>query len=90
MAIKQVSSEIILVTPEMAKQWLSDNAHNRKINSVRVAELCQKMRDGSWKEKGPAIEVTDTGHLINGQHRLTAIILSEKSIRIRVRTYTKI
>ena len=79
MAIKQLSSEIKLVTPKIAKQWLSNNAHNRKINSERVAELCQKMQQGTWKEKGPAIEVTDTGRLLNGQHRLTAIVLSEKS-----------
>ena len=51
MAIKQISSEIKLVTPKIAKQWLSDNAHNRKINPERVAELCQKMQQGTWKEK---------------------------------------
>ena len=89
MRLKLVSSEVELVTPEMARRWLSDNAHNRKINVERVAELCQKMQDGTWREKGAAIEVTDTGHLLNGQHRLTAIVQCGKSIRIRVKTFTK-
>ena len=52
MRLIQVSSEIKLVTPKIAKQWLSDNAHhNRKINPERVAELCQKMQQGTWKKK---------------------------------------
>ncbi len=90
MSLKKISSEIELVTPEMARQWLSDNAHNRKINPNRVAELCQKIQEGFWREKGPAIEVTETGHLLNGQHRLTAIVQSATAVRLRVSRYKKL
>lgn len=89
MPLKKISSEVELVTPEMARHWLSDNAHNRKINLERVAEICQKMTDGTWREKGPAIEVTDTGHLLNGQHRLTAIIQTSTAVKMRVVCYKK-
>lgn len=42
-----------------------------------------------WREKGATIEVIDTGHLLNGQHRLTAIVQCGKSIRIRIKENMK-
>ncbi len=40
------------------------------------------------KKENP-IEVTDTGHLINGQHRLTAIIQTSTAVKMRVVCYKK-
>ena len=89
MALKLISRQLMLVTPQLAQFWLNDNAHNRTINEERITELCRKIEAGEWNEKGNPIEVTDTGHLINGQHRLTAIIQTSTAVKMRVVCYKK-
>lgn len=87
--LSRVSCEPVLVTPEMAQNWLNDNPHNRKINLARVAELGQKIKENNWKLT-PAIEVIDTGRLWNGQHRLSAIVETGFTVEMKVCVYTKI
>ena len=89
MALKLISRHLILVTPQLAQARLNDNAHNRTMNEERITELCKKIEAGEWNEKGNPIEVTDTGHLINGQHRLTAIIQTSTAVKMRVVCYKK-
>lgn len=90
MALKLISRHLMLVTPQLAQSWLNDNAHNRTINEERITVLCRKIEAGEWNEKGNPIEVTDTGHLINGQHRLTAIVRTSTAVRMRVLLYKKV
>ena len=85
----QLSCETVSVTPEMAARWLADNPHNRPIRKERVDELCEKIRSGKWK-LNPPIEVFDTGRLWNGQHRLSAIVKTGRSVKMKVRTLSKI
>lgn len=89
MALKLISRQLMMVTPQLAQFWLNDNAHHRTINEERITELCRKIEAGEWNEKGNPIEVTDTGHLINGQHRLTAIVRTSTAVRMRVVCYKK-
>lgn len=49
----------------------------------------QKLKAYESKNIGSAIEVTDTGHLLNGQHRLTAIIQISTAVKMRVVCYKK-
>ena len=86
--IHQLSSKLEFITPEKALSWLSNNPNNRPINEKLVNELCQKIRSKKWTEKGGAIEVFYTGRLINGQHRLTAIVRTGIPVKIKVRTFT--
>ena len=90
---RRVLTSIQDVTPEMAAAWLSDNPHNRPLDEARVAEYAERMRSGGWVErvKGGSrpIEVLDTGRLLNGQHRLTAVIRAGIPVRMWVEVYTK-
>lgn len=61
------------VTPEKAAAMLSTSAGNRRIVPSRVEEWAAEMRAGSWR-LGPTIEVDTDGHLINGHHRLQAVV----------------
>ena len=87
---RRLSCTIEEVTPEMAKIWLLNNHENRPIEEHRVREYANKMRCGDWKEKvpdGTPLIVMKGGELINGQHRLMALLKYGKSVRMQVLVY---
>ena len=67
-----------LITPEKAEKILKKNLpYNRKV-SDRVVELyARDMKEGRWNEDCPTtISISSKGYLIDGQHRLLAVIRS--------------
>jgi len=62
------------VTPEMAATWLGANSHNRKVRKATVSSYARDMAAGNWTLNGEAIQISASGVLLNGQHRLHAII----------------
>jgi len=81
------SRELVLVTPEMAKTWLEEkNKHNyRKLNADHVHKWFKKMQDGAFIEafhEGIAFDWWDD--LGNGQHRLSALVLYGKPLKMWV------
>lgn len=68
--------QVVHVTPEMAAKWLAVNDHNRTISEVVVNQYAADMEAGRWKFTGDPIQFSETGHLSNGQHRLTAQVKS--------------
>lgn len=80
-AAKKVTAEVETITGELALEYLKSNTLNRKL-SQRVAEiLAGKIERGEWILNGDAISFDYNGKLINGQHRLTAVVLSGMSIK---------
>ena len=67
-------SEVIVVTPEMAKVWLENNHVNRSISQYRVDGYARDMLNGNWVLNGEAIKIGKLGDLKDGQHRLSAIV----------------
>lgn len=64
-----------LITPEEAKEYLSHNIeNNRTINSSKVKIFANDMKNGAWQLNGEAIRFNEMGKLVDGQHRLSAII----------------
>lgn len=72
------------VTPDMAATLLANNGHNRKLNSNRVNGLVAAMRSGEWQLNGETIIVSDTGKLMDGQHRLKAVIAFGRPVDLLV------
>jgi len=64
----------MMVTPELAKQWLEANTHNRPLSEELVIAYMVDMLDGRWQYNGDAIRFDHTGRLIDGQHRLHACV----------------
>lgn len=62
------------VTPELARQYLTHNTDNRRLRRTSVVELAGAMRRGEWVPNGNAIAFDQDGLLIDGQHRLHAVI----------------
>lgn len=78
-------SKFTTVTPKEAVIWLdTKNAHNRPISQSTVERYTQEMKAGRWKVNGQPLIFGKSGNLLNGQHRLKAIIAANKSIETMI------
>lgn len=76
-----------IVTPAMAKAWLSKNACNqRKLRSGVVDRYARDMKAGKWLLTHQGIGFNTRGELIDGQHRLHAVVLADLSVLMMVST----
>ncbi len=73
------------ITPKIASQMLKGNTHNRNLLGVHVDRLAAAILNGEWKLNGDAIRFNGT-QLIDGQHRLQAVIKAGKPITTLVIT----
>lgn len=71
---------VVPITPETASHWLSRNIGNRPASQATVDRYAKAMINGAWKMAGDPIRFSKTGKLIDGQHRLHAIIQSGVTI----------
>lgn len=71
---------IVDITPAMAARWLNAGGPNRKKSAPHIRRLAHKMADGRWITNGQTISFDIDGKLIDGQHRLEAIVLSGVTI----------
>lgn len=76
----RISSQYQLVTPATAKQWLENCRYplQRKLRKDRIAMYAEIMRRGDWvQDKELKFACMDGKlYLVNGQHRLSAIVAS--------------
>jgi len=70
----EVQIDLVQVTPELAREYLGLNTHNRPIRKRTVTMYATDMREGNWKFTGGVITITKDGVINDGQHRLLAII----------------
>lgn len=76
-----------MLQPDEARDLLSRNKRNRKLNDKRVAQLVNDIRDGAFKFNGDTIRLASTDGsyddlLVDAQHRLAAC--AESGIAIPV------
>lgn len=69
------------VTPELAEQWLRGNTRNRNVRPAHVEKLARSMSAGKWNLDGGAIRFGEEDVLLDGQHRLLAVVKSGVTIR---------
>jgi hypothetical protein len=74
-----VDTEIREISPLEAQTILGSNTHNRGLVKKRVQQLAAAMQNGEWLFNGDAIRIGESGRLLDGQHRLAALIASETS-----------
>jgi len=74
-----------LITPGIAKKYLETNTHNRRLKMPIILRYAQDMIASRWKENtGEVIKISKSGTLLDGQHRLMAVIKSNKPISFHV------
>ena len=81
---KELFTKMVLITPEIAKELLKLNVSNRPLNQVTVDWYARQMINGQWTISGQTISISDKNTLIDGQHRLAAVVKSGKEIMLNV------
>jgi hypothetical protein len=92
-AVDDTSARIIfptiqfeLITPKDAERLLSKMVTNRRLRHRFVKRYARMMMMGKWMEDNPdsPIMIGTDGGVLNGQHRLRAIIITGKSLYMPV------
>lgn len=83
-----MKTQLMYVTPSIAREWLSKNNNNRKLRPNVVADLLTAYGRGEWKTTHQGIAFAKSGRLLDGQHRLTFIsqLPEGESVPINVST----
>lgn len=76
--------ELKEITPAVAEALLQRNTINRPLNKNVVFRYARQMENGDWKSNGEAIRIGADGTLLDGQHRLAAIVKTGLSIPLLV------
>lgn len=79
-----MKNEIVNVSPDIAAQYLKTNINNRRISNKRVSQYAEDMKNGNWQLNGESIKFNKSGMLIDGQHRLNAIVQSKTTVQMLV------
>lgn len=83
--MKNIITEVWTITPERAKFYLKNlSRDNRTINKSRVTFYANQMKEGQWQLNGETIIFSDKDTLLNGYHRMHAVIEAGVPIKFLV------
>ncbi len=75
-----------MITPERAEQMLRAHNYNSGCDPYSVRAKAKMMRDGRWRFNPRAeIKIDRAGRLIEGRHRLRAVVAAYRTIKCVVR-----
>lgn len=69
-----ITQQIETITPAIAAEYLKNNTNNRPLKNQWVTDIANMIRRGQWVLDGNPIRFSEDGVLLDGQHRLQAII----------------
>lgn len=72
--IREMTATIELVSPDKAARWLEQAADNRSISGGHVDRIGRALTDREWRVSNQGIGLDYAGRVIDGQHRLKAIV----------------
>lgn len=78
--LKTNRPEVVTLTPELAVQMLEHNQANRPLSDTHVQRIARQIVTGKWQFNGDTIKIAETGDVLDGQHRLWAVIEAKKSV----------
>jgi hypothetical protein len=77
--------QVIEITPTQAAEWLAMNIEsNRPINRKRVSFYADQIKRDLWKVSHQGIAFDKNERLLDGQHRLTAIVEADVPVQMAV------
>ena len=75
-----VITSTIKLTPKMAMDFLSNNNANRHVDERLVLKYSNDIINGNWQMNGETIKIAHDGTVLDGQHRLKAVVKSAMPI----------
>ncbi len=79
-------SRVQTITPDKAEEMLAANTANRPLSRSTVRAFADAMRRGDWLVTHQGIAFDTDGTLVDGQHRLAAVIEAGEPIEMTVFT----
>ena len=70
----QCRSVLVEITPQQAQAILKENRNNRPLYPANIDKISRALTNGHWKYLADPIRFDNNGNLIDGQHRLTAVM----------------
>jgi hypothetical protein len=81
-------SRVQKITPVKAEEMLAANTANRPLSKSTVRAFAEAMRRGDWLVTHQGIAVDSNGVLVDGQHRLAAVI--EAGLPVEMTVFTEV
>jgi len=78
---QEIVSQVVTITPEVAREWLYKTMGNRPLKSQHLRRLSAEVVDDEWVLNGETIKFDIDGKLIDGHHRLEMVLRSGMAIR---------
>lgn len=79
--VRPVTTTLETIDPAAAKALLDSSPGNRSISEARVNAFADAMCNGEWKGWAAPIQINTQGQLINGHHRLHAVIVANREVQ---------
>lgn len=79
-----INATIQTIDVEDAEKMLRQNIHNRNLSKKTIETYAKEIKKGNWQINGEAIKIAKNGDLLDGQHRLHAIIRADNPIESMV------
>lgn len=77
-----IQAGVAEITPELAKEILETSNHgNRPLKKAHIKMLASSLKNNEWMLNGESIAFSESGRLLDGQHRLNACINSGKPFK---------
>jgi hypothetical protein len=83
--MSQLTIEVQTITPDTAKELLLKNIdNNRKLKPKLVQKYVSDILSGNWNTISDSLKIDKNDNLIDGQHRLHAIIEANKPVELSI------
>ena len=79
-----ITTKVETISPNTAMTYLKNAGKNRKLSEKKVQDYAKQMTDGEWVLNGEPIIFGKSGNLIDGQHRLRAVIYANARVQMLV------
>lgn len=81
-----VRSVAVYLNPETAKAMLARNVRNRKLSDQVVEKYVEEILNDEWRLTPAAVGFDSEGTLVDGQHRLSAIVKAGMTVPMVITT----
>ena len=85
---EKISFGLEEITPKLAQAYLAGNKNNRALSARAVDRYAADMAAGQWPLTHQPIALGPNGELVDGQHRLAAIVKANVSVWFFVARYS--
>lgn len=76
-----ISSRVAVISPSIARGYLDRLHAKTKVDQRLLQSYARDMQDGRWAINGAPIVLSESGHVLDGRHRLLASVQSNSSFQ---------